>query len=66
MKNAQKEQEPFVFEPEEEEHKSVNPTVLLVGISQKPGRNPALRRNRRILGSGDRERQLCNRECSGV
>ena len=36
MKNAQKEQEPFVFEPEEEEHKSVNPTVLLVGISQKP------------------------------
>ena len=36
MKNAQKEQEPFVFEPEEEEHKSANPTVLLAGISQKP------------------------------
>ena len=36
MKNAQKEPEPFVFEPEEEEHKSANPTVLLAGISQKP------------------------------
>ena len=36
MKNAPKEQEPFVFEPEEEEHKSANPTVLLAGISQKP------------------------------
>ena len=36
MKNAQKEPEAFVFEPEEEEHKSANPTVLLAGISQKP------------------------------
>lgn len=36
MKNVQKEQEAFVFEPEEEEHKSANPTVLLAGISQKP------------------------------
>lgn len=36
MKNAQTETEPFVFEPEEEEHKSANPTVLLAGISQKP------------------------------
>lgn len=26
----------MVFEPEEEEHKSANPTVLLAGISQKP------------------------------
>ena len=32
----QKEPEAFVFEPEEEEHKSANPTVLLAGISQKP------------------------------
>lgn len=36
MKNMQKEPEAFVFEPEEEEHKSANPTVLLAGISQKP------------------------------
>lgn len=36
MKNAQTETESFVFEPEEEEHKSANPTVLLAGISQKP------------------------------
>lgn len=36
MKNMKKEPEPFVFEPEEEEHKSANPTVLLAGISQKP------------------------------
>ncbi len=36
MKNMQEEPEAFVFEPEEEEHKSANPTVLLAGISQKP------------------------------
>lgn len=36
MKNMHREPEPFVFEPEEEEHKSANPTVLLAGISQKP------------------------------
>ncbi len=36
MKNTQNEPEAFVFEPEEEEHKSANPTVLLAGISQKP------------------------------
>lgn len=36
MKNTQNEPAAFVFEPEEEEHKSANPTVLLAGISQKP------------------------------
>ena len=36
IKNTQREPEAFVFEPEEEEHKSTNPTVLLAGISQKP------------------------------
>lgn len=38
MKNMQKEPEAFVFEPEEEEHKSANPTELFGGNFAETGR----------------------------